>query len=212
MLAFCWHLSTVFKRSGKEGGSRMANDGHIDQGLEIELLRQVGAGDPESFEDLYDRFSGVLFCAALQILNDQREAEDVLQDVFVQIWDKAKLYSPSRGKPLTWAMTLTRNKAIDRLRSSQRRFRLQDQVEKETSSQSTSRDSVDEVDALETSRIVRSAVLQLSKEQRQAIELAFFSGLTQNEIAEELSQPLGTVKARIRRGMLKLRELIATRL
>jgi RNA polymerase sigma-70 factor (ECF subfamily) len=111
-------------------------------------------------------------------------------------------------------MTLTRNKAIDRLRSSQRRFRLQDQVERESkaSAQALSRDSAEEVEALEKSRIVRSAVLQLSKEQRQAIELAFFAGLTQNEIAEELSQPLGTVKARIRRGMLKLRNLIAARL
>jgi RNA polymerase sigma-70 factor (ECF subfamily) len=192
----------------------MANDGHIDQDREIELLRQIGAGDTNSFEDLYDRFSGVLFSAAVQILNDQREAEDVLQDVFVQIWDKAKLYRPSRGKPLTWAMTLTRNKAIDRLRSFQRRFRLQDQVERESKAISppVSRDSVDEVDALEKSRIIRSAVLKLSKEQRQAIELAFFSGLTQNEIAEELNQPLGTVKARIRRGMLKLKDLIATRL
>jgi RNA polymerase sigma-70 factor (ECF subfamily) len=192
----------------------MANDGHIDQDREIELLQRIGAGDPDSFEDLYDRFSGVLFSAAVQILNDQREAEDVLQDVFVQIWDKAKLYKPSRGKPLTWAMTLTRNKAIDRLRSFQRRFRLQDQVERESKAISppVSRDSVDEVDALEKSRIIRSAVLKLSNEQRQAIELAFFSGLTQNEIAEELNQPLGTVKARIRRGMLKLKDLIATRL
>jgi RNA polymerase sigma-70 factor, ECF subfamily len=192
----------------------MASDSHIDQGLETDLLRQIGTGDPDSFEDLYDRFSGVLFAAALQILNDQRDAEDVLQDVFIQIWDKARLYSPSRGKPLTWAMTLTRNKAIDRLRSSQRRFRLQDQVEKESkvSSQAISRDSADEVDAMEKSRIVRSAVLELSREQRQAIELAFFSGLTQNEIAAELSQPLGTVKARIRRGMLKLRDLISARL
>src|ERR1700738_1694935 len=192
----------------------MANDGHIDQDREIELLQRIGAGDPDSFEDLYDRFSGVLFSAAVQILNDQREAEDVLQDVFVQIWDKAKLYQPSRGKPLTWAMTLTRNKAIDRLRSFQRRFRLQDQVERESkaTAQALPRDSADEVEALEKRRIVRSAVLQLSKEQRQAIELPFFAGLTQNEIAEELSQPLGTVKARIRRGMLKLRNLIAARL
>src|SRR4030088_628373 len=128
----------------------MSTDGQIDQGLEAELLRQIGAGDPDSFEDLYDRFSGVLFSAALQILNDQREAEDVLQDVFVQIWDKAKLYNAARGKPLTWAMTLTRNKAIDRLRSTQRRYRLKDQVEQETkvTSQSILKDSADEVDAL----------------------------------------------------------------
>jgi RNA polymerase sigma-70 factor, ECF subfamily len=193
---------------------RMANDIEVDQDREIELLRRIGAGDPVSFEDLYDRFSGVLFSAAAQILNDHREAEDVLQDVFMQIWDKARLYKPSRGKPLTWAMTLTRNKAIDRLRSFQRRFRLQDQVEREsrTVSQIASPDSADEIYALERSRIIRSAVLKLSKAQRQAIELAFFSGLTQNEIAQELNEPLGTIKARIRRGMLKLKDLIAARL
>ena len=188
----------------------MIEDTSIDQAVEIELLRGVSRGDRKSFEDLYDRFSGVLYSAALQILNDQREAEDVLQDVFVQIWDKAKLYNPSRGKPLTWAMTLTRNKSIDRLRSAQRRFRLQDQVEKETRVHFTERDSADEVDALEKSKLIRSAVLLLSKEQRQAIELAFFAGLTQNEIAVELNQPLGTIKARIRRGMLKLKEMISS--
>ena len=192
----------------------MAGENSIDQEVEIELLRRVGDGDRKSFEDLYDRFSGVLFSAALQILNDQREAEDVLQDVFIQIWDKAKLYNSARGKPLTWAMTLTRNKAIDRLRSAQRRYRLQDQVERETKviNQVIMKDSAEEVDALEKGRIIRSAVLQLSKEQREAIELAFFAGLTQNEIAQELKQPLGTVKARIRRGMLRLKEIIASRI
>jgi RNA polymerase sigma-70 factor (ECF subfamily) len=189
----------------------MRNDSLNDQEVESNLLSKIGKGDRDSFEQLYDRFSGVLFCAALQVLGDQREAEDVLQDVFVQIWDKANLYNPARGKPLTWAMTLTRNKAIDRLRSIQRRFRLKDQVEKESqvNGQIAVRDSSDEVDAIEKSRIIHSAVLQLSREQREAIELAFFSGLTQNEIAQELRQPLGTVKARIRRGMLKLKEIVS---
>ena len=192
----------------------MASESSIDQESEIELLRRVGQGDRKSFEDLYDRFSGVLFSTALQILNDHREAEDVVQEVFIQIWDKAKLYDAARGKPLTWAMTLTRNKAIDRLRSAQRRHRLQDQVEKETkvTNQVTFKDSLEEVEILEKSRLIRAAVLELSREQREAIELAFFSGLTQNEIAQELNQPLGTVKARIRRGMLRLKEVIASRL
>jgi RNA polymerase sigma-70 factor (ECF subfamily) len=192
----------------------MAGESSIDQESEIELLRRVGQGDRKSFEDLYDRFCGVLFSTALQILNDHREAEDVVQEVFVQIWDKAKLYDAARGKPLTWAMTLTRNKAIDRLRSAQRRYRLQDQVEKETkvTNQVALKDSSEEVEILEKSRMIRAAVMELSKEQREAIELAFFSGLTQNEIAQELNQPLGTVKARIRRGMLRLKEMIAARL
>lgn len=192
----------------------MASESSIDQESEIELLKRVGQGDRKSFEDLYDRFSGVLFSTVLQILNDHREAEDVLQEVFVQIWDKARLYDAARGKPLTWAMTLTRNKAIDRLRSAQRRYRLQDQVEKETkiTNQVALKDSSEEVEILEKSRLIRAAVMELSKEQREAIELAFFSGLTQNEIAQELHQPLGTVKARIRRGMLRLKEMIAARL
>lgn len=190
-----------------------------DELLEIELLEKTAGGDRQSFQALHERYAGVLFSTAYQVLNDQAEAEDVLQDVFVQIWDKAKLYDRSRGKPLTWALTLTRNKSIDRLRSAQRRHRLKDEVEKEASvaeqgGTGTLRagDSVEKVYVLETNRIVRNAVLQLSNEQRQAIEMAFFGGLTQNEIAHRLDEPLGTVKARIRRGMIKLKDIIEPRL
>ena len=191
-----------------------------DELLEIELLENTGRGDRESFRQLHERYAGVLFSTAYQVLNDQAEAQDVMQDVFVQIWDKAKLYDRSRGKPLTWALTLTRNKSIDRLRSAQRRHRLKDEVEKETSvaeqrgagDGQNGGDSSDRVYALEKGRIVRNAVLQLSNEQRQAIELAFFGGLTQNEIASRLDEPLGTVKARIRRGMIRLKDLIEPRL
>jgi RNA polymerase sigma-70 factor (ECF subfamily) len=188
----------------------MENEPSPDLLLEIDLVERIGRGDRQSFEQLYERFSGVLFSTAYRILNDQEGAEDVLQDVFVQIWDKASMYDSKRGKPLTWAVTLTRNKAIDRLRSVQRRNRLNDEVEEEASidAQIHSEQPVDAVEAMEKSRLIRSAVLQLSKEQREAIELAFFTGLTQNEIADELKQPLGTVKARIRRGMMRLKELV----
>ena len=191
-----------------------------DELLEIELLEGTGRGDRDCFRQLHERYAGVLFSAAYQVLNDPAEAEDVLQDVFVQIWDKAKLYDRARGKPLTWALTLTRNKSIDRLRSAQRRHRLKDEVEKETTvseqrgagGAQAGGDSVERVYARETNVLVRNAVLQLSTEQRQAIEMAFFSGLTQNEIAQRLDEPLGTVKARIRRGMIKLKDLIEPRL
>ncbi len=181
---------------------------------EIDLLAKTGRGDRASFEQLYDRYAGVLFSTAYRVLNDQEAAEDVLQDVFVQIWEKAPTYDPSRGKPLTWAVTMTRNKSIDRLRSAQRRYRLHDEVERETEimEQTPDRSSPDAVDTSEHSKIVHSAVMQLSKEQRQAIELAFFSGLTQAEIAEKLNEPLGTVKARIRRGMMRLKEIISPHL
>ncbi len=178
---------------------------------EIALLRQVAQGDRRSFEQLYDRFSGVLFSTAYRVLNNQEAAEDVLQDVFIQIWEKAPLYDSTRGKPMTWAVTLTRNKAIDRLRSTQRRSRLQDDVqrESETFEQFDDRSSFDAVAAGETSKLVREAIQKLSPDQRQAIELAFFSSLTQTEIAEQLGEPLGTIKARIRRGMMKLRDVIS---
>jgi RNA polymerase sigma-70 factor (ECF subfamily) len=181
---------------------------------EIALLRRVAQGDRRGFEELYDRFSGVLFSTAYRVLNNQEAAEDVLQDVFIQIWEKAPLYDPTRGKPMTWAVTLTRNKAIDRLRSTVRRNRLQDDVEREveTFEQFDDRSSFDAVASGETSKLVREAIQKLSKDQREAIELAFFSSLTQTEIAERLGEPLGTIKARIRRGMMKLKDVISPEL
>ena len=181
---------------------------------EIALLRRVAQGDRRAFEELYDRFSGVLFSTAYRVLNNQEAAEDVLQDVFIQIWEKAPLYDPTRGKPMTWAVTLTRNKAIDRLRSTVRRNRLQDDVqrESETFEQFDDRSSFDAVASGETSKLVREAIQKLTKDQREAIELAFFSSLTQTEIAERLGEPLGTIKARIRRGMMKLKDVISPEL
>jgi RNA polymerase sigma-70 factor, ECF subfamily len=184
------------------------------QEAEIALLRRVAQGDRRGFEELYDRFSGVLFSTAYRVLNNQEAAEDVLQEVFIQIWEKAPLYDPTRGKPMTWAVTLTRNKAIDRLRSTVRRNRLQDDVEREaeTFEQFDDRSSFDAVASGETSKLVREAIQKLLKDQREAIELAFFSSLTQTEIAERLGEPLGTIKARIRRGMMKLKDVISPEL
>jgi RNA polymerase sigma-70 factor (ECF subfamily) len=177
---------------------------------EIALLQQVGQGDRASFETLYDRFSRVLFSTAYRVLNNQEAAEDVLQDVFIQIWEKAPLYDPARGKPMTWAITLTRNKAIDRLRSAVRRSRLQDDIERESATleQFDDRSSFDALASEDTGRQVREAIQKLSKDQREAIELAVFSSLTQTEISERLKEPLGTIKARIRRGMMRLKELL----
>ncbi len=175
-----------------------------------ELLQRMAQGDPESLSTLHGRYSGVLLATAFRVLNNAKDAEEVVQEAFVQIWEKAGVYDVARGKPLTWAMTLTRNKAIDRLRRVQRRHRLQDEMEQEAQiwDRLQERDSSDEVASHETKAIVRSAVIQLSDPQRKAIELAFFAGLTQQQIAEQLDEPLGTVKARIRRGMMKLRQII----
>ncbi len=179
--------------------------------IEYSLIKRIGQGDRRAFAEFYDRFAGIIFSTALRVLNDHRDAEDVVQDVFVMIWEKAHMYNPDRGKPLTWAVTMTRNKAIDRLRSLQRRFRLNDELERESTleDQTLDRAPADDLEVSERGSLVRSAVQKLGKEQREVIELAYFGGLTQNEIADRLHQPLGTIKARIRRGMIKLRRLVS---
>ena len=178
------------------------------------LLRQTAGGDNASLAELHQRYAGVLQATAFRILNNVRDAEEVVQEAFVQIWEKASVYDERRGKPLTWAMTLTRNKAIDRLRRVQRRNRLHDDLQQEAQiwDRISEHNSSDEAVSHETQAIVRSAVIQLSDAQRRAIELAFFSGLTQHEIAEKLDEPLGTVKARIRRGMMRLRQILGPKL
>ena len=173
------------------------------------LLQRVAQRDRQAFSQLYDRYSGVLYATVLRVLNSPEEANDVLQEVFVQIWDKAATYDPALGKPFNWALTMARNKAIDRLRSLKRRYQFIGEItvemEEETQSHSA---GPDEVFTQEQATLIRSAVSTLPLEQRQAIEMAFLGGMTQNEIADTLRQPLGTIKARIRRGMLKLRDTL----
>ena len=177
---------------------------------EFELLRRIAQRERAAFEDLYSRYANILYASALKFVKEDADAQDVVQDVFIQIWDKAKLYDPAKGKPLTWALTLTRNRAIDRIRAIQRRTRLRDEFEQETFVDESAgvREALSEVDASEKGQILRKAVSQLSPQQKKVIELAYFGGFTQTEIAEKLGEPLGTVKARARRGLLKLKELL----
>lgn len=174
---------------------------------EAKLLRQVAAGDEAAFARLYDRYTRPLFSVALSVLGDLNTAEDVLQDVFVQLWERAAQYDPACGKPLTWAVVLTRHKCIDRLRAQERRRRLNEAMQELDTEPATGEpDRAPERMALnEQVEMMRQALAELSAEQRHAIELAFLRGRTQTEIAAELAVPLGTVKARIRRGMLHLR-------
>ena len=179
-----------------------------DRTVELDLLARITKRERAAFEQLYTRYSNILYATAMKFLKEDADAQDVVQDVFIQIWDKAKLYDPAKGKPLTWALTMTRNRSIDRIRAIQRRTRLRDDFEKETvADESTGiREALSGVDASERTQILRDAVGRLSPEQRKVIDLAFFGGLTQSEIADRLGEPLGTVKARARRGLMKLKE------
>jgi RNA polymerase sigma-70 factor (ECF subfamily) len=182
--------------------------------IDAELMRRVAQGDRQAFSDLYDRFSGPLYGTALRILQDSSEAQDIVHDAFITVWEKAATYETGRGTAFSWVLTFVRNRAIDRVRTRRRRSELLANspfadVEHLTTdagpSGSESATSSDEA------RAVRDAVATLPEDQRRALELAFFSGLTQEQIAARLGEPLGTVKARIRRGMLKLRESLAAR-
>ena len=188
-------------------GLRFMSSPELIQELsETELLKQVAVGDESAFGQLYDRLAPILFQLAFRILQDAALSEDVVQEAFLQIWGKAGQYDSRLGKPLSWAATLTRNKAIDRLRSGERRQRLTEEAGLDQQArQEDSTTSDFPTQAQETAQAVRLAIGRLTAEQRQAIELAFFDGLTQTQIAERLQIPLGTIKARIRRGMLQLR-------
>lgn len=184
---------------------RVNESATLDQ--DVELLRRIGAGERTAFAEFYDRHSALMFSVAARVLNDAGEAEDVLQETCMQIWQKAGNFDPKLGKASSWVATLTRNKAIDRIRSSQRRNRLADEAGAEFAIASEVRDTANEaIHGHDKAKLIQSAIVELPAEQRRAIELAYFSGLTQDEIATKLSAPLGTIKARIRRGLLKLRD------
>jgi RNA polymerase sigma-70 factor (ECF subfamily) len=181
------------------------------QTLDSELLHAVARGDEAALASLYDRYRLILFGLILRILHSRPEAEDILQDVFIQVWKTAANFDESRGRPFTWLVTLARSRAIDRLRALGSRQRVADEAMQEAAPESVS-DS--EADALQSEQreVVRDALRELPSEQREALVLAYFEGLTQTEIAARLNAPLGTVKTRMRSGMIKLRELLGEKM
>ncbi len=170
------------------------------------LLAQIAAGSRDAFSTLYDDFSAALLGITLGILKNRAEAEETLQDLFVAIWKKATSYDPAHGKASTWLITMTRNLAIDRLRSRQRREKLHESASNETFLNPPTQDSPDSpLIATERAMQVHQALKTLPEEMRLVLDLAFFHSLTQSEIAETLNEPLGTIKSRIRRAMERVR-------
>jgi RNA polymerase sigma-70 factor, ECF subfamily len=180
---------------------------------EATLLQRVATGDALAFDQLYTRWSPMLFGLVCKILNDPKEAEDALQEGFLHIWHKAASYDSARSSPTTWAYMIFRNKAIDRIRTRERRSRGMEQIAREEPFQAVpSTDPEEGVEHNERRRVIKAALDSIPLDQREAVSLAFFSGLTQTEIAERLGAPLGTVKARIRRGLLKLADTLKGKL
>jgi RNA polymerase sigma-70 factor (ECF subfamily) len=191
---------------GQERLSTVSTDAADDRAL----LRGVAAGDNDALRQLYARHNTVLFALALKVLSDRAEAEDVLQEAFVQVWKTAGSFDEGRGKPIGWLIMLTRSRAIDRLRSRKTRSRVTESMARDTVKTSEARTPADEASASEAQRAIRAVLKSLPAEQRSAIEMAYFGGLTQFEIAQQLGQPLGTVKTRIRTGLMRVRELLSS--
>lgn len=179
------------------------------QTTDLEVLRGIAGGDEQALSALYDRYRLILFGLILRILHSQQEAEDVLQEVFLQVWRRASDFDETRGRPFTWLVTLARSRAIDRLRSLGSRERTAQEAAR--SLPDSISDAADDAVKSEQGEIVREALRELPDEQRRTLLLAYFEGLTQSEIAERLNTPLGTVKTRMRSGMIKLRELLGGR-
>jgi RNA polymerase sigma-70 factor, ECF subfamily len=175
------------------------------------ILQRVAARDQAAFAELYDRFSGGLFALARRILNDEQEARDALQDGFLYLWDRAPDYDPIKSKAFTWAVMIFRHKAIDRLRSIRRRQKLNDVAAQELLplNESPSSERADyAADRAERAEMVRKALASLPEMQRKSIESAFLKGYTHHQLAEMFEEPLGTVKTNIRRGLLRLRDML----
>ena len=174
---------------------------------DILLLNRVAAGDQGAVGELYDRYSRLLFGLVLRILNDRGEAEEVLQEVFVQAWRGSHTYRAGLGSPAGWLLGIARNRAIDRLRAGATRLRAVDGT--------MAPRPVETPEILcsltERQQHVHAALAALPGEQRELIERAYFDGSTQSEMAAQLSLPLGTVKTRVRTGLHTLRRLLEGR-
>lgn len=170
------------------------------------LIERMAGGDEYALSAFYDRSSRLIFGLLLRILNDTGMAEEVLLDVYMQVWRQAAKYDRSRGKTLAWIVTIARSRAIDRLRSTRQEEMRKESLDAGGNSVQLTSAFEDPTIAPERQRVVRLALDSLPSEQREVIEMAYYLGLSHSEIAARLGQPLGTVKTRTRLGMMKLRE------
>jgi RNA polymerase sigma-70 factor, ECF subfamily len=174
--------------------------------LDAALVRRLLQRDVSAFEELYDRHSRIVFALVLRILQQASTSEEVVQDVFLQLWRSAAQYDESRGPFVPWLLTLARNRALDQLRlKSERQRRREDQTE-ELPPVVTIPDFEGSLDEQRRAKRVRELIGSLNPQQKRAIELAYFEGLSHSEIANALKEPLGTVKGWIRNGLLRLKE------
>lgn len=174
---------------------------------DLELMQAIQAEEPEALSQLYDRYNGILKALILRVIHNESEAEDLLQEIFMEIWNQAKNFSAHKGKPLGWMVTLARRRAIDGLRKKQAYARAEERLQAETEQQPEAwvhNATEEEISFSDTRTIVRRVINSLPPAQQQAIDLAFFRGMSQREIAANTNTPLGTVKTRLELGLKKI--------
>jgi RNA polymerase sigma-70 factor (ECF subfamily) len=174
---------------------------------DFELMKGIQARDPDALSQLYDRYNGILKALILRVIHNEAEADDLLQEIFMEIWNQAKNFSEQKGKPLGWMVTLARRRAIDGLRKKQAYARAEERLQNETEQQPDAwvhNATEDEIVLSDTRVLIRKVISGLPPAQQQAIDLAFFRGMSQREIAAKTNTPLGTVKTRLELGLKKI--------
>ncbi len=173
-----------------------------------ELIRRMAEGDRDAFARFYDAHARLVYPLILRIVRDPADAADVLQEVFWEAWQSAPAYDAARGTPEAWIVMRARTRAIDRVRAIRRRGETFVAPLDEGLAAAAPDPAGDAAERAADRDLVRGALGQVPEQQREALELAYYGGLTQTEIAERLKQPLGTVKTRIRLGLERLREVV----
>jgi RNA polymerase sigma-70 factor (ECF subfamily) len=174
---------------------------------DLELMKAIQAEDPDALSQLYDRYNGILKALILRVIHNEAEADDLLQEIFMEIWNQAKNFSSQKGKPLGWMVTLARRRAIDGLRKKQAYARAEERLQNETEQQPEAwvhNATEEEIVLSDTRSLIRKVISGLPPAQQQAIDLAFFRGMSQREIAAKTNTPLGTVKTRLELGLKKI--------
>ena len=178
-----------------------------DANADRACMDRLRAGDPKALDELYDRHTPLLYGIVLRILGRAADAEEVLQDAWVQAWKRAPSWDPARGTVAAWLITLARSRAIDRLRSLSARQRAETAAPTPEDTRVQDEPAASAADRQRSERM-SAAMAALTAQQRQVLELGYFAGLSQSEIAARLGAPLGTVKSWTRQGLMRLRELV----
>src|SRR5438128_2888409 len=190
-------------------GKPVANAVELEPGApsDVDLMLGIQSGDADALSQLYDRYNGIVKALILRIIHNDTEADDLLQEVFMEIWSQAKNFSAEKGKPLGWMVTLTRRRAIDALRKKQAYARAEQRFQAEPEQQPLAwvqNATENDIEAGDTRVLMAKVINSIPEAQQQVIELAFFQGMSQREIASHTNIPLGTVKTRLELGLKKI--------